>query len=62
MDAQILSQFAGKDVKVVFRDGFALYGHIVEVCGGAFIFRTGQGTSAVNSDDVRIILKREGPL
>ena len=59
MNSEIVKRFVNKNVKLVKKNNYAIYGKIVEIEYDSVIFKSKQTTSAISLDSIAEIMPLE---
>ena len=60
MNAEIVKRFVNKNVKLVKKNNYAIYGRIIEIEYDSVIFKSKKTTSAISLDSIAEIMPLEG--
>ena len=60
MNSDLLKRYLNKQVKLVQKDGFALYGKSIEIFDDSIVFRTKQRDSVIDNDYIATIVGKGG--
>ena len=59
MNEEIVKRFVNKNVKLVKKNNYAIYGRIIEIEYDSVIFKSKQTTSAISLDSIAEIMPLE---
>lgn len=59
MNSEIVKRFVNKNVKLVKKNNYAIYGRIIEIEYDSVIFKSKQTTSAISLDSIAEIMPLE---